>query len=141
MKIVVAEFVNQARNKSAASADSEDQITEDYVLLTLGDWARPVATWTQLASRFGCRLWTASNSLMSSALARPPVFEMDDTLTQVAGFFRQLGQTRFGSDLDMPTTKLAMLHTVEIGGDALAYKDFDGVLAWKASAQMQEHFR
>jgi hypothetical protein len=38
MKIVVAEFVNQARNKSAASADSEDQITEDYVLLTLGDW-------------------------------------------------------------------------------------------------------
>jgi hypothetical protein len=35
---MVAEFVNQARNKSAASADSEDQITEDYVLLTLGDW-------------------------------------------------------------------------------------------------------
>jgi hypothetical protein len=66
---------------------------------------------------------------------------MDDTLTQVAGFFKQLGQRQFGSDLDMAATKLAMLHTLEIGGDAVAYKDFDGVLAWKASEQMQEHFR
>jgi hypothetical protein len=141
MKIVLAEFVNQARNKSAASADSKDQITEDYVLLTLAGLGS--ACWHKDPT--GEPVWVPTISGIEQfnelSTSEATGIRMDETLTEVAGFFSQFGQRQFGSELDMASTKLAMLHTLEIGGDAVAYKDFDGVLAWKASEQMQEHFR
>ena len=90
----------------------------------------------------GAALLTALSSLMSSALARPPVFEWMTLYPSC----RILKQTRPEVVRFRPrywtSTKLAMLHTCrEIGGDAVAYRDLDGALAWKASERMQQHFR
>jgi hypothetical protein len=119
----------------------KNQISEDYVLLTLAGLGS--ACWHMDPT--GEPVWVPTidgiKQFNELSTGKATGIRMDDTLTQVAGFFKQLGQRQFGSDLDMTSTKLAMLHTLEIGGDAVAYKAFDGVLAWKASEQMQEHFR
>jgi hypothetical protein len=139
--IVLAEFVNQARKKALDSDGCADQITEDCVLLTLAGLGS--ACWH--LDPTGEPVWVPTmdgiEQFNELGAGKAAGIRMDNTLTEVAGFFRQLGQRQFGSDLDMASTKLAMLHTLEIGGDAIAYKDFDGVLAWKASEQMQQHFR
>ena len=133
MKIVLAEFVNQARKKSAASGDSGDQITEDYVLLTLAGLGS--ACWHMDPT--GEPVWVPTidgiEQFNELGTGKAAGIRMDDTLTQVAGFFRQLGQMRFGSGAPATLINLAMLHTFEIGGDAVAYRDLDGALAWKAS--------
>jgi hypothetical protein len=72
---------------------------------------------------------------------KPTGIRIDDTLTEVAGFFHGLTQARFGSGVPTTLTDLNMLQTLEIGGDAFAYRDLDGCLAWKASKRMRKHFR
>jgi hypothetical protein len=141
MKIVLAEFLNQARKKALASDGGADQITEDHVLLTLAGLGS--ACWHMDPT--GEPVWVPTmdgiEQFNELSAGKAIGIRLDDTLTEVAGFFNQLGQTRFESGVPAALTNLVMLHTLEIGGDAVAYKDLDGVLAWKASERMQQHFR
>jgi hypothetical protein len=65
---------------------------------------------------------------------------MDDTLTGVAEFGCELGQAKVGSGVPIDAIKLALLQSLEVAGEAVAYQDFDGALAWKASEGMQKDF-
>jgi hypothetical protein len=142
LKIILADFVNRARNEHLARGENADNITEDLVLLMLAGSGK--ACW--LMDPTGEPVWLASIEGVqefneASAGKKAFSIRMDETLTGVAQFGCDLGQAKVGSDLPMDAIKLALLQSLEIAGEAVAYKDFDGALAWKASEGMQEDFR
>jgi hypothetical protein len=80
------EFVNQARNKSAASADSEDQITEDYVLLTLAGLGSACCHMDPTGEPVWVPTISGIEQFNELSTGEATGIRMDDTLTQVAGY-------------------------------------------------------
>jgi hypothetical protein len=52
-----------------------------------------------------------------------------------------LTQAQFELDAPQDAGNFAILQSFELPGDEVAYKDFDGTLAWKASDETHKYFR
>jgi hypothetical protein len=58
---------------------------------------------------------------------------MDDLLTEDAQMWHKIAYAETGIKLDKQVTAMTGMMSAETIGDAVAYRDFDGQIAWKAS--------
>ena len=73
-------------------------------------------------------------------VGRKPKIRMDEILTSIRDPMIEMAGLRFGTKLGRDATRagtIAMLLFQEMRGEAVAYKDDKGRLAWKASEKLQ----
>jgi hypothetical protein len=71
---------------------------------------------------------------------RKTKIQMDDLLKMVVAQFEQMTKAKFGITSPKLATTITTLLTLETAGEAIAYKDNKGRLAWKASGQLRDSF-
>ncbi len=122
--------------------------TVDSTLLALA--GQGLASFTEMPdSRW---LWVASEDLLHSyyhggkginALGkeRRPKIKMDAALEFVFDNFCKMVSARLGCKVNQRLTLIAALRLFELNGEAIAFKDGEGQLAWKAAGDLAEAFR
>jgi hypothetical protein len=70
-----------------------------------------------------------------------PKIRMDETLKSIMEAMMELVELQLGTKLDRRVKRLSMIAGLlaqEMNGQAIAYKDDKGQLAWKASEDLQQ---
>jgi hypothetical protein len=138
LKIIIAELMDRARTGQSPGGGLPDNLTPDLTLLTLAGLGKAKCV-IDLGNEL---VWTASIELVRQfnemATGQSTIgLRMDDDLSHMAGCWYKLSKAQFpGHHQDKDIVSLAMLQGCEIDGDAIAYKDFDGALAWKALEEL-----
>jgi hypothetical protein len=71
---------------------------------------------------------------------RKSKLQLDDLLETFAEQYHEMVKIRLGKKAKKRATTIAMLLTHERAGLVIAYKDAEGHLAWKASAELRDEF-
>lgn len=155
LQSILSELIVAARQGSRFASQSDATI-RDLILLTLAgmDQARLIPN--QTGDEF---IWAATLSLLKNYLSSPgPTtlkamsgksasesedddLRMDEMLEQCVKCIEPTYDLIVNGGLDGHLGALAVLVIMEAAGDAIAYKDADGILAWRASEEFERSCR
>jgi hypothetical protein len=143
LRLIIADIVENGRQTRPEYAEN---ITVDSTLLGLAG----LGLVSSLEALDGKWIWVAKPELVdrfkmgggvdSLAMRRRPEIRTDDVLMTVIKCFCKMARARSGRSLSKRVATISTLLSLESGGDAIAYKDDDGQLAWKASENLRRQF-
>ena len=133
LEIMMAAFMDHARNERLARGEEPEEVTADRML-------RMLARLGKVRLRpdpEGELVWVPSpeafedfNDIIFGH--RTIGIRTDDVLKHMAQNLYELGEAHtIGADVCDDVASLAMLQGLEVAGDAIAYRDSDGALAWR----------
>jgi hypothetical protein len=147
LRLIIADMIEVGRR---AQPESAENIT--VVTTLLGLVGQGLASFVE--ARGDKMIWVAAPELIDRfesikaglaghAEARQSEIQMDDHLRMLANQLFAMAKLRFRRMSNKRVRRAAiiqMLLTQEIAGAAIAYKDGEGRLAWKASADLRRSF-
>jgi hypothetical protein len=140
--IILVECVDLAKKKQSAAGMSPEKITKDLLLLILSGSGKA----RLMSEDDGEMVWMASSEVFAEfndILLGEKVggLRMDDVLKAKAKhYYVGLKSSAEGVRVSKTTASCSMLQALERRGAAIAYRDTDGALAWKASDELQRDF-
>ncbi len=134
LEIMMAAFMDHARNEWLARGEDSKEVTADRMLRMLAKLGKVRLR----PDPEGELVWVPSpeafedfNDIIFGH--RTIGIRTDDVLKHMAQNLFELGEADVCDDV----ASLAMLQALEVAGDAIAYRDSDGALAWRVSESLE----
>jgi hypothetical protein len=143
LKIMLTAFIDHARKEQSARGEEPDKVTIDEMLRILAGSGKA----RLMPGPDGKLVWVPSPGAFEEFNEmvfghRTIEIRTDDVLKHMAQNFYELSKALMvGDDVSKDVAALAMLQNLEVAGDAIAYRDLDGALAWRASKQLRRSGR
>ena len=139
LEIMMAAFMDHARNEWLARGEDSKEVTADRMLRMLAKLGKVRLR----PDPEGELVWVPSpeafedfNDIIFGH--RTIGIRTDDVLKHMAQNLYELGEVHIiGADVCDDVASLAMLQALEVAGDAIAYRDSDGALAWRVSESLE----
>ena len=143
IRLIVADMISVCQKRQP---ELSGNLTVDAILLALA--GQGLASLSK--SMDDSSLWVASPGLIdcfemgkdgkaSLSNSRSKI-QMYDALDTVTRCFYEMGKGRVEGKLSRRSAAITTLLTLEIGGEAIAYQDDQGRLAWKSSGDLRKSF-
>jgi hypothetical protein len=144
LRLIVEDIISAGQKNQPELADN---ITIDSTLLLLA--GQGLASFVDVPD--DRRVWVAHSDLIdhfelgrdgiaSLAVRRGAEIRMDAVLKYVTKQFYKMSKASGGA-LSRRVAKINTLLILEMGNEAIAYKDDQGYLAWKASGELRQSFK
>jgi hypothetical protein len=142
LSIILAECVDRARKEQCDAGRDPEKITADLVLLVLAGTGKA----RLMLKNNDEMVWMPSPELFAEynddiiVNARAGGMRMDDTLKALAKDYYVANKLSPKEFKMSELVRYSMMQIFEIRGSAIAYRDCDGALAWKATEELQKKF-
>ncbi len=129
---------SQPENSDNITVNSTLLILAGQGLASLGNSTDDSSIWVASPHLIDC--FQMGKDGIASTPNCPSEIQMDEALDTVAGHFYEMSKRRFKGKLGRRSAVISTLWTLEITGDAIAYRDDQGRLAWKSSGSLKKSF-